>query len=262
VRAYAVTFLGQCLPVRADLAGDDGTYPYVAERYVQAARPGTRITTTVIYYEYPYADLEVKFDLALRGRPDVIVLEVPARPVAYPDSTPVDLRRLPRRLRSSYQRVRYLRGLNERLRAAPGMDRLVQIADVGLRAVLAGPLRHLVRRYPVPTLAEYETLVAATIARLTAKTTATLILAGPAGFTEAGDGDGYVDGAPDLYDAVNAMVRRIAARHHLPFIDRVAVTAGEGPGFFHPGSSIHYAPAGHRAMGRFLGEMLLSQGIL
>jgi len=263
LRRRSIVYLSQCLPLRQEDASADGTYPFVAQHYVEHARPGLRIETTVITYFHPYeSDLGVKFDRAERARPDVIVLEVPARPVAHVESHPVDLRRFPSGVRTAYQRFRHLRELNQRMPLAYPLDKLIHVADISLRAVIDGPLRRLVRRYPTPTLDEYEALVAEIIARLAARTAATLVLAGPAGFSERGCGDGYVDDAPQLYDTVNDMARRIAARHVLPFIDRVAVAGDGGTSFFLPGSSIVYAPAGHLELGRFVGATLLKLGVL
>ena len=189
-KTYSVAYLSQCLPFCLEDVAAEGTYPFVAQRYVEAARPGVRISTTVFPYTYPYADLEFKADLALRDRPDVIVLEIPAGPVARRRVGPVDLRRFPGGVRTGWQRIQYVRELRLSLRLPPVADRLVQIVDVGLRGVLTGPLRRLVRRLPMPTLTEYQSLVEAAITRLQAKTSATLVLIGPGGFTEAGGGDG------------------------------------------------------------------------
>src|SRR5207247_7409426 len=66
VRTYSLVYLGQCLPLHQDSARDEVTYPYVAQHYVETARPGLRIATTIVFYESPYVDLEFKFDLAAR----------------------------------------------------------------------------------------------------------------------------------------------------------------------------------------------------
>jgi hypothetical protein len=261
-RTYSLVYLGQCLAGGHEPDTGNETYPLVTRRYVEAARPGLRLETTILFYDSPYVDLDFKSDLALRARPDVLVLDVPARPVAYATKEALDLRRFPRGVRSVYQRARHLRELNELLRLPPGVGPLVQLADVGFRAVLEGPLRHLVRRYPTPSLHEYALLVEGAVERLKARTTATLVLSGPGGFTEAGSGNGYADDAKTLYDAVNDLARQIAERHHLLFIDRVAAAAGAGPSFFQPGSSIHYSRDGHVALGRFLGDLLLTHGVL
>jgi hypothetical protein len=258
----SITYLAQCLALRGDDAGDEGTYPFIAQRYVEAARPDVQVTTRVIYYSYPYLDLEQKFEFAVRGHPDIIVIEIPASPVAWRAGTPLDLSRFPSAIRTAHQRFRYLRDLRGHLQVPQGVDRLVHIVDVNFRAALNGPLRRLVRRLPTPTLPEYESLVETTLARLAARTTATIVLAGPAGFTETGPGDGYVDGAVKAYASVNDMVRRIASRRGMAFVDRVAVAVEEGTSFFRPGSSIYYSASGHRTMGRFVGHTLLSHGLL
>ena len=258
----SIAYLSQCIALKGDDAGDEGTYPFIAERYLEAARPGTRVTTQVIYYSYPYLDLEQKFEFAARGQPDVIVIEIQASPVAFRAGTPLDLRRFPSAIRTAHQRFRYLRDLRAHLQLPPGVSQLVHLVDVNFRAAVDGPLRRLVRRLPAPTVPEYASMVETTLARLAATTTATIVLAGPAGFTDSGPGNSYVDGAAKAYDSVNDMVKRIASRHAMAFVDRVAVAVGGGAAFFRPGSSIYYSAGGHRTMGRFVGETLLRDGVL
>lgn len=257
-----VAYLSQCLPFRLEDVTHEDTYPFVAQRYVEAARPGVRLSTTIHPYTYPYVDLELKEDLALRDRPDVVVLEIPAGPVARRREPPVDLRRFPTRVRTGWQRIQHLRELRVKLQLSPVTDRVVQVADIGLRAVVNGPLRRITRRFPMPTVSEYESLVEAAIGRLQAKTSATLVLIGPGGFTESGGGDGCADDARKLYDVVNEMTRRIAERRHLLFVDRVALAAEAERSFFLPGASIYYSPEGHRTFGRFLGHELVTGGVV
>ena len=258
----SIAYLSQCIALHRDDAGDEGTYPFIAQRYLEAARPGVAVTTRVIYYSYPYFDLEPKFEFAVRSRPDVIVIEIPASPVAFRAGTPIDLHRFPSAIRTAHQRFRYLRDLRAYLRLPPGMSQLVHLVDISFRAAVDGPLGRLVRRLPTPTVPEYESMVETTLARLAAKTTATIVLAGPAGFTDSGPGNGYMDGAAKAYDSVNDMVKRIASRHAMAFVDRVTVAASGGRSFFRPGSSIFYSAGGHRTMGRFVGETLLRDGVL
>jgi hypothetical protein len=150
-----VVVIGPCHTTGYPGVRPDETFPAVAQRVVEAARPGLnlRVLTEPSYHpgDYPAAARR-----AVRKRAAVAVVEV-AGWFAVNGARAVDLARLPGGVRSAYDRVRHLRDVSTKLRNRwPVASRLVIGVETTINALADGPLRTLLPRQPRPSLSEYE----------------------------------------------------------------------------------------------------------
>jgi hypothetical protein len=261
--ALRVAFLSQCnaFPKYVE---HEATYPEQVRYLIEAERPGRRILTEIVPFWYPYENhLRVKLGVALRRHPDVLVVEIPAGPVVQEHIGNPDLRRFPRGIRSAYQRALYLRALGRNfLNAYPLGRELVSVIDWSINSIVDGPLRGLVRRHPREGLATYEDIVEAAVSSIVAQAGPAVVLVGPGGF-DANEGDrGWSPETPENYRAVNELTRRVAAKHGLPFVDRVGAADAEKRRFFQQGSATHYSQFGHRLLAQEIADTLLKSGLI
>lgn len=236
-------------------------YPEVARGHLEAERPGLRASLATDEFYHP-ADLGRHVARAAnRRRPDLVVIDVGAFFLASGPGA-IDLSAFPRRIQMAYDRARHLRGASLRLLAAfPLGFQLVRLIETSATALATGALRPVVRRYPRPSVEEYEGLLRSSIRHLTANPEQRVILQGPGGFNHDEPNPQYSPRTPEIYDEVNSMAKRVAAAHSILFVDRIAVAGGMDPSLFLPGSS-RFSVAGHRVMGHALAEAILGSGLL
>ena len=108
-REVTLAFLGQCHTVGYQGVPPEASFPQVCRRVLESQRPGTRVAIVTREYQHP-SELPSTVEAALTLRPRVVVIDVIGW-LTIRGTESVDLSRLPRGVRSAYQRVRYLRSL-------------------------------------------------------------------------------------------------------------------------------------------------------
>ena len=261
--ALRVAFLSQCNAFPQFVEHDE-TYPEQVRRLIEAERPGRQIRTEIIPFWYPYENhLRVKLRVAFRRRPDVLVVEIPAGPVVQEHIGNPDLRHFPRSIRSAYQRALYLRAVGRNLLNAYPLGReLISVIDWSINSIVDGPLRGIVRRHPREELDSYEGIVEAAVSSIVTQGGPAVVLVGPGGFDANEGNHGWSAETPEKYRAVNELTRRVAAKHGLPFVDRVGAADAERRRFFLQGSATHYSQFGHCILAQEIADTLLKSGLI
>ena len=224
----------------------------VAARRLETSLSQLRVTISAGDFYHPL-QLSREVYRAI-GRADVVIIDVGAFFVAIAPTT-IDLGWLPRWTVAVNDRVRHLRALRQRLLVAyPRGERWVELVETHARSLGIAALRPLVRRYPRPTLQEYEWLLSQAVDRLRAAKLR-LVLQGPGGFNVDETSPTYSPDTPGIYKQINAMVRRVAETAGLPMVDRMSIGTGQRSLFL--GGTSKYSKQGHRVMGEALAEQLL-----
>jgi hypothetical protein len=229
----------------------------VVARRLEADKRETRVAISSADFFHP-SQLPRETAGAI-GQADLVVIDVGAFFVAS-SARSIDVSRLPRWAAGINERVRHLREVREGvLRAYPRGERWVEAVETGARSLAVAALRPLIRHYPRPTLEEYESLLTEAVSRIQGAGLR-LVLQGPAGFNLDEMGPAYSPDTPRIYDAINAMARRVAEAAHVPMVDRMAI-GRDHPSLFLPATSRH-SPVGHRVMGEALAARLLGDGLV
>jgi hypothetical protein len=255
---FRVAFIGPCHTTGYPGVGPGESFPEVARAAVEAARPGIglQILTEPCYHP---ADLPRAARRAARQHPAIAVVEAVGW-FAVRGSQAVDLGQLPRGLRSTYDRVRYLRHVSAGVRRHwPVARTLVAAVETTVAALADGPMRSLLPRLPRPTLAEYEERLDAAVRGLRTDGIE-VVIEGPARLSDQLPDRALPPDAAVRYGEVNRMARAVAARHQAVFVDRMDATPGT-PLFYLPGS-VRPSRAGHQLWGRLLADSLLRSGLV
>jgi hypothetical protein len=257
IRPTRIRFIGQCLLRGYPGVSRDEVFAAVAARRVASSRDETPVAISAGEFYHPL-QLSRQVDRAV-GRADVVVIDVAGLPVATGPET-IDLSRLPRWVVAVDDRIRHLRELRHQLSIAyPRGERVIELVETHARGLAKSALRPLIRRYPKPTLQEYERLLTEAVNRIQ-DAKQRLVLQGPTGFNPDEATPSYSPDTLRIYDEVNAMARRVAVAAGLPLVDRIAI------GHDHPslflGGSRRYSPLGHRVMGEALAERFLRSGVV
>jgi hypothetical protein len=251
-----ISFVGQCHTVGYAGVPADAAFPRVCRDVVQAARPGTRVEVRLQPCYHP-ADLVESVRAALDRKPHVIVVEAVAW-LAVTGNAAVDLSRLPRGVRSSYQRIRHFRHVARSVtRKAPRGTAAVTGVETMIGTLGYALLRPLLPRHPRPSLAEYESCLAAALGLIVAVPETHAVVQGPGAPNFAVDARGVVPDMLERYRAVHSMARRVATAHGALFVDRWdTVTSG-----FYT-DSVRPSLQGHSVWGHLLGAELLQAGLV
>jgi hypothetical protein len=252
----AIAFLGQCHTVGYDGVAADRSFPEVCRGVLQAARPEHQVELIVRQYHHP-AELPSAAAEALRSGPRVIVVEVVGW-LAMVGSNGVDLSRLPRRVRSAYERVRFFRQASRRVALQTQGADLIHIVREGALGVASSLLRPLLARLPRPTIVEYEACVGEAL-DLIAQQGVPAVVQGPGSGNFAVRGVRLPANAMQLYREVAAMARRVAAAHGARFVDRWDTVAGCD---FYLSGSTRPSARGHSVWGHLLADHLLRDGLV
>ncbi|HUR79326.1 MAG TPA: hypothetical protein VM733_01075, partial [Thermoanaerobaculia bacterium] len=168
-----ISFVGQCHTVGYAGVPADAAFPRVCRDVVQAARPGTRVEVRLQPCFHP-AELMDAVRAALRSRPRVVVIEVVGW-LAVSGSASVDMSRLPKGVRSAYQRVRHFRHVSRSmLRHAPRVAGALYRVESNIGHTI---LRPLLPSHPRPSISTYETCLSAALALIPPETHA--VVQGP-----------------------------------------------------------------------------------
>ena len=251
-RSTRIRFIGQCLLQGYSGLGRADIFPALTARRLETSLEETRVAVSAGEFYHP-AQLLGEVDHSI-GYADVIVIDVGALSVATGVNA-VDMSRFPGWVVGVNERFRHLRrARHELLTAYPRSERWVELIEAGTLGLARKALRLLVRRYPRPTLEEYETTVREAVSRIR-NANVRVVLQGPSGLNPGARGHKYAPDTPQIYDDVNAMTRRIAEAAQLPMVDRMAI-GRHHPSLFLPGSE-RYSRLGHRVLGEALAELLL-----
>ena len=251
-----IAFLGQCQTSGYPGVPAEATFPQVCRRALEARRPNARVDVVIEEYQHP-AELTKATERVLRTAPRVIVIEVVGW-LAVKSRSAVDLSKLPRGIRSAYDRARHFRRVTAFVASKiPDKSQLIHRVQVHAHALASGLLQPILPRYPRPTIAEYEKCIDDAIARIQQVPETTVVVQGP--------------GAPNLdllarlpsdmpkrYRAVEEMARRVAGNRSTLYVDRWSTVS---PRFFIPGSIRPHAD-GHTVWGNLLAEQLLASGLI
>lgn len=256
-----IAFVGQCLVHGYPGVPRRATYPEIVRHHLERERPGLHVQVVAEPFYHPAELRGVLARLLPSVRPDLVVIDVAGWLVAN-GPTAVDLSRLPWGVRNAYDRVRHLRSVSHGLVSNwPLASGLVMRVQASGRALVDGPLRFLVRRYPRPSLEEYERLLDEAVTLVTRQPGCELVLQGPSTFNPAETDPACVPESAALYRAVNDLARRLAAARGVTFIDRMSLIDGANGDVFLPGST-RLSGRGHRLTGHAVAEILLRAGLI
>lgn len=251
-----ISFVGQCHTVGYAGVPPDAAFPRVCRDVVQTARPGTRVGVQLHPCYHP-SELADGVRAAVRTSPRVVVVEVVGW-LAIKGTTSVDLSRLPKHVRSTYQRMRHLRNVGRSFaRNAPAAAAALTQVEVSIAGAGYALLRPLLPRHARPTLAEYEQCLHAALEPISAAG-ASAVVQGPGAPNTALDARDLASDALERYREVNAMALRVAAAHGALFVDRWDTVSS---GFYGPGS-VRPTREGHSVWGQLLAGELLRAGIV
>jgi hypothetical protein len=254
VHQTRIAILGQCHTTGHAGMPPDATFPEVVRRTIEKARPDVSVRVVIEPFNHP-ADLPAAARRALRHRPNVVIVEVIGW-VAVSGRQAVDLTRLPRGVRSTYDRLRHFRRAVTRLRKRwPLSADVIAGVEINLQSLASGPLRFLFPRLPRPTLDAYESALEEAARILAAEEGVEAVFQGPGVFNDAIPAAGLASNAHEIYRGVNDMGRRIAERHGALFVDRLVGAPLPQGSFYLPGS-IRPSRVGHEALGHLLAEQL------
>jgi hypothetical protein len=260
VRQRCIAILGQCHTTGYRGLSTAETFPEVVRRAIELSDPGAGVRVITEPFSHP-ADLPGAVRRALARRPNIVVIEVIGW-VAVSGRQAVDLSRLPRGVRSHYDRLRHFRRAVSRMRERwPLTADLISGIELNLQSLAAGPLRSLLPRLPRPTLLDYETALEDAARLVRASEGVEVVFQGPGAFNDAIDAAGVASNAHEIYRNVNAMTRRVARRHGGLFVERLAGAPLPQGRFYLPGS-IRPSRVGHEAWGHLLTEHLRSADLV
>jgi hypothetical protein len=252
-----IAFLGQCQTSGYPGVPPEATFPQVCRRALETRLPQRSVSVVTEEYQHP-SELPRATDRVLRARPRVVVLEVVGWLAVKGGSEAVDLSQLPRGIRSAYDRARHFRRvthmISTKIPEAAGMIRRVQN---NAQALATGVLRPLLPRYPRPTLAEYESFVDSTVARIQRDGTP-VVVQGPGAPNLALEARGIAADMPERYREVERMAQRVAQHRGALYVDRWSTIT---PRFYLSGSIRPHAD-GHTIWGNLLADELLSAGLV
>jgi hypothetical protein len=251
----AIAFLGQCHVRGYEGVPPDATFPEVCRNIVQASRPGHHVELIAETYQHP-AHLHAAVTAALARRPRVVVIEVVGW-LAIAGSSVLDLSRLPRGIRSAYQRGQHLRRVSRSIIRKTEGSALIHSVRTNALALASSLLQPLLPRLPRPTIAEYEACVSSALS-LIASQGVTAVVQGPGAGNFAVSSKRLPDDAVERYRAVSEMARRVATEHGALYVDRWDTVAG---GFFIPGTT-RPTKRGHSTWGHLLADHLLRAGVV
>lgn len=251
-----IAFVGQCHTVGYVGVPADAAFPEVFRKAVQARRPEHEIALALHPYYHP-ADLCRIVRVALRQQPRAVVIEVVGW-LAITGSDVVDLSRLPKGVRSAFQRAQHLRHVSRQLAArAPATTALIYQVQSNALAVVSTVLRPLLPRYPRPTIAAYEAAVTEALSAIR-PSGVSAVVQGPGAPNLALDSKRLASDAIERYRAVNGMAHRVAAANGALYVDRWDTVAA---GFFIPGTT-RPTRQGHSVWGHLLADRMLAAGVV
>jgi len=257
VTRTTIAFLGQCQTSGYRGVPADVAFPQICRRVLEARRPDTRVDVVIEEYQHP-SELPHATGRVLRARPHVVVLEVVGW-LAVKSGAAVDLSKLPRGIRSAYDRARHFRRVTNYISAKiPEATQLIHRVQTNAHALAGGLLRPLLPRYPRPTLAEYESFVDGAVAQIQERSETTVVVQGPGAPNLALEARGIPTNMPERYREVEQMARRVAETRGALYVDRWSTIT---PRFFLPGS-IKPQAEGHTVWGNLLAEELLAAGLV
>ena len=253
----SIAFIGQCHTSGYPGVPPHATFPQVCRRAVESCRPGARVDVVLEPYQHP-AELPEAVARALQARPRVVVIEVIGW-MAVTGKTAVDLSRLPKRVRTAYQRMRHFREVTHAIGHGTGHigTAVFRVQATGAQ-IASGLLRKIVHRYPRPSLEEYERFLRLALEEIALHPNIHAVIQGPGAPNLDLDARGIAPDAVERYRAVEAMARRVAEEAEALYVDR---WDSVDSGFFLDGS-IRPTAGGHDVWGNLLARELLTAGLV
>jgi hypothetical protein len=253
VSRLTIAFVGQCHTVGYPGVPPDSAFPRVCRDVLRAHRPEQDVEVALHPYYHP-AELVATVRSALRQRPRVVVIEVVGW-LAIAGTPAVDLSRLPRGVRSTYERLRHFRNVSRTVvrNVGAGPD-LIYHAQTTAVALSASVLKSILPRYPRPTVAEYEACVVGALELVRDAPGTHAVVQGPGAPNLAIDSRQLPVDAIERYRAVNAMARLAADTGGALYVDRWDTVSR---GFFTT-NSVRPTANGHSVWGHLLASHLLS----
>lgn len=253
----AIAFVGQCHTAGYPGVPADAAFPRVCRDDVQASRPEKRVEVLLRPYFHP-SELTGAVRSALRQHPRVVVVEVIGW-LAVTGTAAVDFSRLPRGIRSAYQRLRYFRHVSRTIvKNIPGGSDLIYRAQTTAIALSGNVLRSLLPRYPRPTVDEYEACVTQSLELIKRAAGIDAVVQGPGAPNLALDSRWLPSDAMERYREVNAMARRVAAASEALYVDRWDTVASG----FYTADSVKPSASAHSVWGHLLASQLLAAGVV
>ena len=248
-----LSFVGQCHTVGYPGVPPDAAFPQVCRAALQARRPDAHVTVVLEEYQHPQ-ELDRAVTRALRARPRVVVIEVVGW-LAVKGTESIDLTRLPRGVRSAYQRVRYFRQMTNAIAAKlPRAAELIHDAATAAGALVA----HVGPRHTRTTPSEYEHHLGRAVAAGREVPGVDCVIQGPGAPNLELDSRHFPSDLLERYRAVQQMARRVAETHGVLYVDRWDTIA---PGFF-SSDSIRPSAQGHSTWGHLLADKLVESGLV
>lgn len=227
-------------------------FPAVLKRQIEASRPGATVSVVPLHFFHP-AELPRVTRAAKKLAPAVAVVEVVGW-LAVKGRAAVDLSRLPRGVRSAYDRMRHFRTVSHAvLSKIPAGAKLVYGVQATAYEAAEGVLGALVPRLPRVTMEEYEQLFDESLVALKDSGVRVVVQGPMAPNLDIEATRQHPTSLIERYRATREIARRLAHDHELLFIDRWDTL---GAGFYLPGDARPSA-RGHAIIGNLLAEELL-----
>lgn len=253
VKNLTLAFVGQCHTVGYPGVPPDAAFPQVCRQALQARRPDAHVTLALEEYQHPQ-ELGRAVTHALRARPRVVVIEVVGW-LTVKGTGAVDLTRLPRGVRSAYQRVRHFRQMSNAIAAKlPRAAELIHDAATAASTLVA----HIGPRHTRTTPSEYEHELGRAVAAVRDVPGVDCVIQGPGAPNLELDSRHFPADLVQRYRTVQQMARRVAETHGALYVDRWDTIA---PGFF-SADSIRPSAQGHSTWGHLLADKLVEAGLV
>jgi hypothetical protein len=253
---FAVGFAGQCHTVGYPGVPPDASFPEVFRTAVQASRPHLHVEILIEPFYHP-TELADAVRRLLQRRTQVVVIEVVGWLAIHGPSN-LDLTRLPRFIRSTCERVRHFKRASESISSSTRDGGLIYKVQLNAIAAASNVMRPLFPTFPRATPLAYESCLVETLAMLRPVSGTSVVIEGPGAPNQELDWKTIASDAIERSREVNEMARRVAAAHHVLFVERWDTVAS---GFFLPGDARPSAK-GHSIWGHLLAEELLAAGVI
>lgn len=229
---FKIFILGQCI---ASAAGVDErvSYPELIRRFLSLRFPELFFETSVLPLLHP-TGLKALIRSCLPSQPDVILLSLPAVFASIPYRANHIYLQAPEIMRVARK---FVQKIESRIRSDSALAKLFDRRAALMPTSVIAPLG----------IAEYESLVAESVAFCKGASDCRIILLGPGGFNE--DTETSDLKSPEFCSEVNQMILRVGEKYSLPVINAYDWTTTQGGKVFQRGNH-RWNEAAHEAMAR------------
>ena len=238
-----VLLLGQCLSYGYDGVSQDATYPRVAASMLRSSFPQLRFRLDVKYFYYPTGLKSLLAHRLVLTRPDLAVINLPAMFAATQWRVNMMYEIAPELIDTARSFMRRLEATVRGRRSAPPAPQTLLDRTFALKEPIS--------------LAEYEQLIEEAITHSRRISNCRFILMGPGRFNED-TVEQYAVHSPEVWASVNGMVKRVAERLDVGFIN-AQEALGEYGGEVFCLNNHRFSPFGHAIVAREVANVIAAE---